>query len=161
MPKTAVAFPVSRAVAPVLALTLTLVLLAALPGCAAQGGPGAPAAPLARDEAQAAVARVLDAYSQGAMAAFAAVVAPDFAPLRPAFLDRTDRARNAEQAVQYETFIDRVLPAGGGAMAVSFTWLKKAQTSGGQTMARGRTEFVFAPGADGWLLTRMGGDNPF
>lgn len=144
-----------------LCLALALVLWTALPGCAGRVEPGAPVSPGAREEAHEAVRAVLDAYSLGTMDAFAALVAPDFAPLRPAFLDRVDRARNAEQAVQYETFVDRVLPAGGGAVAVAFTWTRKSQTPGGQALARGRTEFVLAPAQGRWLLTRMSGDNPF
>ena len=140
--------------------SLVLLLLLCASGCAAQPSAQAPATPPDRDRAQAAVAQLLDAYALGSMAALADLVAPDFAPLRPAFLDAADRARSAEQAVQYETFIDRVLPR-GEAVAVAFTWLKKSQTVSGQTMARGRTEFVFATGGGRWLLVRTSGDNPF
>lgn len=143
-----------------LAVSLVLALLLCATGCAGQGAAQAPADPMGHDRAQAAVAQVLDAYALGSMAALAELVAPDFAPLRPAFLDAADRARSAEQAVAYELFIDRVLPR-GDAVAVAFTWLKKSQTASGQTMAQGRTEFVFATGDGRWLLARTSGDNPF
>jgi len=143
-----------------LVVSLVLALLLCAPGCAGRGAAQAPADPTDRDRAQAAVAQVLDAYALGSMAALADLVAPEFAPLRPAFLDAADRARSAEQAVQYETFIERVLPR-GEAVAVAFTWLKKSQTASGQAMTRGRTEFVFAAGDGRWLLVRTSGDNPF
>jgi len=141
-----------------LALAAALVLTLAL--CAACAGPLAQPADHADGQARSAVANLFAAYASGPMAGFADLVASDFAPGRDEFLTRVDSARQREQAVEFQFWVDQVLMR-ASAMAVSTTWTRKGQTASGQTMRQGQTEFVFHAEGGRWMLSQTRGDNPF
>ncbi|BBD09519.1 hypothetical protein [Desulfovibrio ferrophilus] len=138
-------------------IALLLILILGATGCA---GHKAVHADHADGQARAAVQDLLDAYANGPMMAFADQISQDFLPLRADFLNQVDTAKSIDQAVQFEFFVNQVLMK-NQTMAVTVSWNKKAQTSAGQTMDQGRTEFVFHAENGLWKLSQTRGDNPF